>query len=258
MKFARYWTRRHGQASDAYGQTIEVLSRGWSDISMEDAAAVAQERAGRLAQRIATDRNAAKLYDYGDSPVPEPIVYDFRAQGAAAVVTRNSYGSLVLNTDEMLFADVDGASRNPLDNVSRVAGRYGFAFRFYQTAAGFRVMVTNRRIAGGSNEGEVILNEFGSDPLYMRLCRTQQSFRARLTPKPWRAGTRKPPVKFPFEDPAAEAQFRRWEGEYNAAVAGYATCRLLQTVGNEVDPGFGALIEYHDQQTKAMSGLPLA
>jgi hypothetical protein len=260
MKFARYWTRSRGQATDSGGQSIEVLSRGWSDVSLADASACARERARRMAERIAADRSAAKLYDYGDAPVPEPIVRDFRPEGAA-VVTRNSYGSLVLNTDELLFADVDASgaiARGALDQAARVASRRGFALRLYQTAAGYRVMVTNRRIRGGSDEAEAILNEFGSDPLYMRLCRTQQSFRARLTPKPWRAGARKPPVKFPFEDPASEASFRRWEGEYSRGIVAFATCRLVRTTGGEVDPGFSALIGYHDRETKAESSLPLA
>jgi hypothetical protein len=256
MKFARYWTRSQGQATDSQGQSIQVLSRGWSDVSLEDAASCARERARRLAERIATDRSAAKLYDYGDAPVPEPIVRDFRPEGRAAVVTRNSYGSLVLNTDELLFADVDGSAG--ADQVARVAGRHGFSLRLYQTAAGHRVMVTNRRIRGGGDEAEAILNEFGSDPLYMRLCRTQQSFRARLTPKPWRAGARKPPVKFPFEDRGTEASFRSWESEYNAGIVSYATCRLVRTIGEEADPDFSALIEYHDRETKAASSLPLA
>lgn len=261
MKFAQYWTRRRGQATDSRGQSIQVLSRGWSDVSLDDAAARAQERARRLAERITTDRSAGRLYDYGDAPVPEPIVHDFRPQGTAAVVTRNSYGSLVLNTDELLFADVDSSdamTHGPFDQVARVAGRYGFSLRLYQTAAGYRVMVTNRRIRGGGDEAEAILNEFGSDPLYLRLCRTQESFRARLTPKPWRAGMRKPPVKFPFEDRGAEASFRDWEGEYRAGIVPYATCRLIRTLGDEVDPGFGTLIEYHDRETRAASSLPLA
>ena len=246
---------------DSRGESIQVLSRGWSDVSLEDAAARAQERARRLAQRIATDRGAGSLYDYGDAPVPEPIVHDFRPEGTAAVVTRNSYGSLVLNTDELLFADVDTSTamaKGPFEQVARVARGHGFSLRFYQTAAGYRVMVTNRQIRAGGDEAEAILNEFGSDPLYLHLCRTQQSFRARLTPKPWRAGTRKPPVKFPFEDPAAEASFQRWEHEYSAGIAPYATCRLVGTFGDDVDPGFNTLIEYHDRETKAAASLPLA
>ena len=260
MKFARYWTRRLGEATDSSGQSIQVSSRGWSDVSLQDAAAQAEERARRLAHRIATDRHAGKLYDYGDSPVPEPIVHDFGPEGAAsAVVTRNSYGSLVLNTDDLLFADIDTDSPGgPMDQVARTAARHGFSLRLYRTAAGYRVMVTNRQIRGGGDEAEAILNEFGSDPLYMRLCRTQQSFRARLTPKPWRAGTPKPPVKFPFEDRGAEAAFRRWEGVYTQGIVSYATCKLIKTVGDDVIPGFRTLIEYHDRETKAASGLPLA
>jgi hypothetical protein len=227
-------------------------------VSVEDAATRAQDRARGLAQRILGDRGAARLYDYGDAPVPEPIVYDFRPQGTAAVVTRNSYGSLVLNTDELMFADVDLEGGGSVDQIARVAGRYGLSLRLYQTAAGFRAMVTNRRIPGGGGEAEAILNEFASDPLYMRLCRTQQSFRARLTPKPWRANLRKPPVKFPFEDRNAEAAFREWEGEYNAVIVRYATCRLIRTSGEEVDPAFAPLIEYHDRETKASSSMPLA
>src|SRR5580658_4793399 len=155
MKFARYWTRREGEGTDSSGQSIQVSSRGWSDVSLQDAAALAEERARRLAHRLATDRHAGKLYDYSDSPVPEPIVHDFRPEGAAAVVTRNSYGSLVLNTDDLLFADVDTNSpRSPMDQVTRVAARHGFALRLYQTAAGYRVMVTNRQIRGGGDEAE--------------------------------------------------------------------------------------------------------
>jgi hypothetical protein len=306
MKFARYWTRGQGEATDAQGQSIQVVSRGWSDESIEQAQNVARERARRLAQRIAVDRSARNQYDYGDAPVPEPIIRDFRSEGLAAVVTRNSYGSLVLNTDELAFADLDDGGHEPaaqqpsladfasgslgdtlsglfslfggkqpspaphgptapkrpsnslLERVQRVAESHGLAGRVYRTAAGYRLMVTNRRIRGGGNEAETLLNEFGSDPMYIRLCRTQESFRARLTPKPWRCDVRKPPVKFPFEGAGTEAAFRDWEAEYSQRIAGYAVCRLVTTFGDGVDPAFHKLIEYHDQETKATSDLPLA
>jgi hypothetical protein len=47
-----------------------------SDESIEQAGkcACARERARRLAQRIADDRGARNQYDYGDAPVPEPIL----------------------------------------------------------------------------------------------------------------------------------------------------------------------------------------
>ena len=107
MKLARYWTRSSGEATDSEGQRIQVVTRGWSDESIDHAKNVAAERAGRLAQRIASDPSARKDYDYDEAPVPEAVVRDLRSEGLAAVVTRNSYGALVLNADNLLFADVD-------------------------------------------------------------------------------------------------------------------------------------------------------
>jgi hypothetical protein len=52
----------------------------------------------------------------------------------------------------------------------------------------------------------------------------QESFRARLTPKPWRLDVGQPPVKFPFETPDAEGRYRDWERTYESKAAGYATC----------------------------------
>ena len=94
--------------------------------------------------------------------------------------------------------------------------------------------------------------------MYVRLCRMQESFRARLTPKPWRCGFYKPFVLFPFETPAQEADFRQWESKYNDKAAQYSTCRFLIAFGASAAPEFASLVAYHDQETKASSGLPLA
>ncbi len=79
-----------------------------------------------------------------------------------AAITRNRYGTLVLNTATVAFIDVD---------LSRP--------RFFQ-----RLIA---RIHGrqATTEGDVIerttklLDAFGSDPRYRVLCRVQRSFRAR-------------------------------------------------------------------------------
>ncbi|HEV8675259.1 MAG TPA: hypothetical protein VGX21_14515 [Methylomirabilota bacterium] len=106
---------------------------------------------------------------------------------------------------------------------------------------------------------EAVLERFGADPLYVRLCRLQQSFRARLTPKPWRCGLAAPPATFPFDTPRAESRFRAWEASYASTAARYATCRYLATVGGDrMAPGLEDLVRYHDQETRATSDLPLA
>jgi hypothetical protein len=103
------------------------------------------------------------------------------------------------------------------------------------------------------------LNEFRADPLYVRLCRMQESFRARLTPKPWRMGIRKPPVQFPFDTSAEQARFSEWEREYESESVKHATCAYQSAFGTGAAlPEFEALIRLHDSKTKATSGLPLA
>jgi len=95
--------------------------------------------------------------------------------------------------------------------------------------------------------------------MYVRLCSLQNSFRARLTPKPWRCNFAPPPVQFPFETPQAERAFRQWEQEYNRQAAGFATCQFVAAFGHRGDdPAFYDLLVYHDQQTRAGVYMPLA
>lgn len=285
MKLARYWSRDRSEVIDPDGNPIRVVARGWSDESIEAARARAREIARRVAERIASHPGERNQYQYGDRPVPEPVIREF---GAAAVVTRNAYGALVLNADHLMFVDVDredatpsaaadtlisgifslfGKSASPAANpagavlgeIERVAGRHDFSARVYKTKGGYRVLITSARFQAGNDEAEALLSEFGADPLYMRLCRTQESFRARLTPKPWRCGFHKPPVEFPLETPQDEDRYRRWEIEYNSKAASYATCRYVTAFGKgSVLPEFEELIHHHDNETKASSDLPLA
>lgn len=143
--------------------------------------------------------------------------------------------------------------------IQRVAARNNLSLRIYKTAAGYRALIFNMRFDPASGQSDAVLREFGSDALYMRLCKMQESFRARLTPKPWRMGMSQPPVSFPFEGANDEARFYQWVAKYTAASAGYATCRFVGGFGGgSIETGFPALIAYHDQETKASSGLPLA
>jgi hypothetical protein len=99
----------------------------------------------------------------------------------------------------------------------------------------------------------------GADPQYVKLCQVQKSFRARLTPKPWRIGMENPPVTFPYESAADEAAMRAWESRYEAASQGHATCRFVEEMGGGgEDPQVTALRILHDDRTRATSGLPLA
>lgn len=260
MKLAQYWIRQPGEAISPDGSRVRVVSRGWSDQSLEQAAAVAREVAQRVAHRIANGDTKTQRYLYGDRPLPEPIVREFsHISGPLAVITRNMYGALVMNAQEMMFVDIDRQDTAATSLIQRVAESNSLAVRIYQTAAGYRALITNMSFQPGSSQSENLLRQFGSDPLYVRLCQMQQSFRARLTPKPWRCGTPVPPVSFPFETSGEQAQFRAWDTRYQAASQRYATCRYVTSVGGfKMLPEFEDLIYEHDQQTKASSQLPLA
>jgi len=274
MKIARYWTR----AQESFGD-VRITARGWSDESIESARAKAHEIARRVAERVAGGFAKAQRYPYGDRPLPEPVIREF----AGGMVTRNAYGALVLNTDRLMFVDIDRkaapapssggffsslfgkpkpapAQADPaIDAIAAVAARHDFSGRLYETSAGYRLMITNATIKAGTDEAEAVLAEFKTDPLYMRLCRMQESYRARLTPKPYRIDYPNPPGEFPFETPKDQARHDQWVAGYDAKSRLFATCRLVQEIGSaHAQPEFAQLIHYHDQETKATSGLPLA
>src|SRR5437867_12101213 len=99
MKLARYWSRDRAEVIDPEGNPIRAVARGWSDESIVAAQARAREIAQRVAERIASHPGERNQYQYGDRPVPEPVILTF---GDKAVVTRNAYGALVLNADHLM------------------------------------------------------------------------------------------------------------------------------------------------------------
>lgn len=288
MKLARYWTRAQAETTAFDGKTVSVQARGWSDDSLDSARTRALEIAQRVAERIASKDESKQRYPYGDRPLPEPVIREFRGTDGerCAIVTRNAYGALVLNADRLMFVDVDRKDAQPgvgatlgkmvsslfgkpkvgppasnaiLEAMHEVAQRHDLSARVYETAAGYRLLVTSVPFEATSSETEALLTEFDSDPLYVRLCRSQECFRARLTPKPWRCAMPNPPVEFPFETPEDLDRSRRWEADYNAKTTTLATCRYVATVGSgSASSDFDELIQYHDQETKAATDLRLA
>lgn len=91
------------------------------------------------------------------------------------------------------------------------------------------------------------MNALGADTQYVQLCRSQACFRARLTPKPWRCGVPRPPVKFPYDSPAARAAFDQWLGDYEHGAAGFKTCELVREAGcPQVHDSVRSVLRWHD------------
>ncbi len=90
------------------------------------------------------------------------------------------------------------------------------------------------------------------------MCLAQKSFRARLTPKPWRCNCTLPPGRHP-RDGEAQRVFDNWLREYETAAHRHATCRYLETIGN-ANPlsTMRQIVDLHDRLTRSGESLPLA
>jgi hypothetical protein len=280
MKIPKYWIRREGDVQHQDGRTLHLFAWGWSDTSQSDAASRAGERFHSLEQRVSQGLDLPSRYAYGDRPMREEILVEIAGPEGRpdALLTRNSYGSVVLNAARTMFVDIDsgpagsrfrlktlfGGGLKPadwqLDPVRDVLrSSAGGSFRAYRTAAGYRLLATERLYAPGSSESEALMRQVGADPAFITLCRIQDSFRARLTPKPWRVGQPAPPGDFPRENAALERDFEQWLQNYDRAASSKATCQFVETIGNgTIHSDIAHIVQLHDERTRATSGLPLA
>lgn len=239
---------------------------------------MATERANKIAARVA-DAVPAELYDYLSGPlreeVVEELVFDDQVE---AVITRNNYGALVLNSATVLFADIDlpptgftqwlfslfrksrdSATDELVQKIDQLCQRQPeLGIRLYRTKAGFRAAVTSRGMDPNSAESETMLGDLGSDRLYVKLCKTQESFRARLTPKPWRIGMERPPCRYPYASREHEQQMRRWLDAYELKSKPVVACALIGQFGSKRIPEYVELVlEVHDRYACGQSE-PLA
>jgi len=267
MKIPRFWRRCEGDVQQQDGRRLRVFAWGWSESSERDADAHARERFQNIERRVWQGLELPKGYGYGSRPVREQILREIEGRRGEvdALLTRNAYGSIVLNAARAMFIDVDAppsgrAADAALDQVRHAvsAARIG-TVRLYRTAAGFRLLATDRLFTPGSSEAESAMRAVGADPSFVQLCKVQDSFRARLTPKPWRVGQKTPPGDFPREQGPAQRAFDEWLEQYDRAAASKATCRFVETIGaGWVDSDVAPILALHDEQTRAASNLPLA
>ena len=281
MHIPRHWAKESAQATGAEDQPLSLTAWGWGDDPAE-AQREAKGKLGRLLDRVRRGEPFPDKYAYGSRPLREEILQTIGDGEPRAIVTRNRYGAKVLNASRLLFLDVDlpeGAGkeeglltrlfskdkRKPEDVAlstlrDRLVNAGKGSFRVYRTAAGFRAIAVEREFDPTGRESQDLMKATGTDPFFIRLCLAQKSFRARLTPKPWRMDLKPPPGEFPRE-PGMEEKFEEWLAEYEAASAGFATCKYLETVGRAgmIDtPIAEDLVALHDRLARATESLPLA
>jgi hypothetical protein len=252
---------------------------GWGD-DEASARRGAADRLHRVLERLGRGERFPERYAYGNRPLREEILRVIEGDsgnGPAAIITRNRYGADVLNTARMLFLDIDAPEAGVTGRLGRLFGgaspaektlsalrdalrQYGLAtFRIYRTASGYRVLAVNREFNPTAPDTHELMRRTATDPAFAQLCLAQRSFRARLTPKPWRSRVRTPPGEHPRQDEGVRRAFEAWLDEYQARTAGFATCRYLETVGNGSATGDARILQdLHDRATRSDENLPLA
>jgi hypothetical protein len=269
MKFAKYWKDVIVKVpGNIFGRdTITVW--GASDTSLEDANADARKRASTFEMMVAKGIAALRDYEYCSGFVREEVLSEVKAEDGRviAVLTRNNYGAVILNTESVFFGDIDiqegglfarilqlfGTPKKDKDyHLKRIEAfqkkNPGYTISVYETFAGLRLVVTNVLFDNGANADVSLFNELDVDPLYRKLCKVQSCYRARLTPKPWRIGLERPGSRFPRKPGNEETEFEKWLREYESAIRRYAVVKHLHTFGSQAEhPDAKEILMVHDK-----------
>lgn len=271
MKIYRYWASADAPVLDP-SIDWKIKCYGGSNDSLSAALAEANRRAEQ-ASRTFSSTGKFDHYAYGDRPLREEILNELQDGGRhVAVLTRNYQGCVVLNSPSVFIADMDLPPRLGKSVIESIAGWFGVksespedkivarvreiadsesrSIRLYRTANGFRAIVTDRVFDPESSESFRLLEKLKSDPLYVRLCKTQGCYRARLTPKPYRINCRNMSVIFPYETPSEEDRKNKWIAEYQQKATGKAACAFVGEFGSTfVDPQVDAVLRLHDEMS---------
>ncbi|UOQ55201.1 hypothetical protein [Hymenobacter cellulosivorans] len=270
MQIYSYWARTTLDIGDEQQGPFLLTAYTGSDESLAAAQAagrqVLQHRAARLQ---AAQPLRAGDYPTGSAPLREQVEQRIVGSGGEllAAVTRNHYGSRVLNTAQVMLLDVDDADlRRPIPTTEpfSLAGFFRklfgpasppppplvpqeqiqlrmaawlqlhpeWNFRLYRTRLGFRLLVTHQLIAPASPEAQEIFAALRVDTTYVRLCQAQDCYRARLTPKPWRIGSPRPPHPFPYDTPEQQATQQAWEAQYTTLSQPFSVCHWVGEYGS--------------------------
>jgi hypothetical protein len=230
-----------------------------------------KSRSGK--SRSGSKRTATKGKALRDYRPKEKLVHEYSVQRERDLIwTQNRYGALILNALFIAFLDVDLMSpvrkKDGFSVINECFAQAGntpairrlrreallrhfqetadlhpkLGFIAYATANGFRLLLTNQEYDPRSRKVHELAVALGVDPLYIKLCKLQGCFRARLTPKPGRIG-----IATEFRDSNDQ---EAWTRDYLIRAADYAVCEYVRSFGNPcICETVRAVLQIHDSFT---------
>jgi hypothetical protein len=269
MKYYKYWATTPVMIMRK-GKEFSVSVKGFSNESQIAAVNNAESNKTDVSSKI-----VANTYETSRDILVEEVVQEIESSPRSTVITRNRYGSLVLNSTDIIFTDHDMDAmqgsflmsffrRRPknkqalLDSIRTSLLRRGLSARVYETRNGYRCIITNKSEPGGTRESIALLERLHCDNQYIHMTKVQECYRARLTPKPYRMKLSKPPIRFPYATEKAIELFDEWLLTYQRELVKYATCKFVEEIGTTMDSRVLGVIKIHDELTKSSTNLTLA
>jgi hypothetical protein len=140
----------------------------------------------------------------------------------------------------------DFVAKNPHWNV-----------RVYRTPAGLRLLATHQPFEPDEAAVQDFFKAVSADPVYVRMCKNQRCFRARLTAKPWRIGIMehmRPRGVWPVKQDQMPIR-QAWVKDYEARAEGYAACRYEDSLGSgDIHDAVRPVMDLHDRLCRSMDG----
>lgn len=161
------------------------------------------------------------------------------------------------------LAALGGVEGIALQRVQAFCERHpDWHLRTYRTPAGLRVLAMHATFSPHDDAVQAFFKAMGTDTLYVRMCRLQHCFRARLTAKPWRIGVHgriRPPVAAWSAEHALLPERLAWIDGYEQAAARFAACAYVRSFGDErrVDAKAEHVRDLHDRLSCALQARPL-
>jgi hypothetical protein len=182
----------------------------------------------------------------------------------AGLLLALAMGQTVANAfQNLIWAFQGGPEKAALSRMKRFLLKHpDWHLRAYRTPAGLRLMALHAVFDPNEDQAHAFFQAMKSDELYVRMCQRQQCFRARLTPKPWRAGIQermKPTSTWPVA-PERLPERRAWVYDYERVCEQFSACRFIGSFGrtDAVDHRTTSVRDLHDRISKALSDLPMA
>jgi len=282
MKVSRYWARVSALAKNHNGDDFHLVAWSSSNVDDDDANARASTKLNKWIDRLSSGEKLKDQYPYESSDsIREELVEEIidANNQLIAAITRNNYGALVLNAANVMFIDVDlptipapstsiirffsglfGKKQDEIKTEESVREEYlqkfsnfqkqhpGMAFRIYATTKGFRLLMLHDTFDPLDPAAQNILEQLESDALYRNLCKNQQCYRARLTPKPWRCDLKRPPNRYPRASEGEQKRFHGWLESYENKIKQYSVCKLIAESGRtDISTEVNLIMDLHDR-----------